>query len=147
MAFDFPSSPTIGQSYLNYVWDGEKWTTSGSMLGAVRYDIAQGLTSAQKAQARSNIDVLKKNYIINGAMQVSQENGDTVGSTNGYYMCDMWRMVAVTTGVMQTQRVQVATPSGATDRIRLAVNTADTSIAASEQVQLFTAIELSLIHI
>lgn len=26
MAFNFPSSPTVGQTYSQYVWDGEKWT-------------------------------------------------------------------------------------------------------------------------
>ena len=26
MAYDFPSSPSVGQAYDKYVWDGEKWT-------------------------------------------------------------------------------------------------------------------------
>ena len=41
----------------------------------VRYDTAPSLTLDQKAQARANIDVTQKNYILNGAMMVSQENG------------------------------------------------------------------------
>ena len=31
-AFDFPTSPAIGQAYGNYIWDGEKWTTIGKPL-------------------------------------------------------------------------------------------------------------------
>jgi hypothetical protein len=40
MALDFPSSPTVGQIYptpapgvISYRWDGEKWTTVGTMQG------------------------------------------------------------------------------------------------------------------
>jgi hypothetical protein len=28
MAFDFPNSPSVGQAYLNYTWDGEKWVSA-----------------------------------------------------------------------------------------------------------------------
>lgn len=55
---------------------------------AVRYDAMQTLTAAQKSQARANIDMLKKNYIINGGMQISQENGTTAVSANGSYPVD-----------------------------------------------------------
>ena len=52
MAFDFPASPTVGQAFNGWVWDGEKWQMQGSAAqGAVRYDIAQGLTAAQQTQA------------------------------------------------------------------------------------------------
>lgn len=35
MAFDFPNSPTNGQVFGNYTWDGEKWVaTSGGSGGA-----------------------------------------------------------------------------------------------------------------
>jgi hypothetical protein len=30
MAFDFPNSPTVGQTYLGYVWDGLAWQVQGS---------------------------------------------------------------------------------------------------------------------
>ena len=53
-------------------------TGASAFTYAVRYDAAQTLTPAQRSQARSNIDVTKKNYIINGAMMVSQENGATL---------------------------------------------------------------------
>lgn len=56
MAIDFPNFPTVGQVFLNYSWDGQKWiATSGAPVGAVRYDMAQSLTPPQQAQARTNI--------------------------------------------------------------------------------------------
>ena len=33
MAFDFPSSPTVGQVYQGYTWDGEKWDGGGAATG------------------------------------------------------------------------------------------------------------------
>jgi len=50
-------------------------TTLGSAAttaGAVRFDVAQGLTTNQQAQARSNIGTTKRNYLINGAFQINQ---------------------------------------------------------------------------
>lgn len=34
MAFNFPSSPSKGQKYLSYVWDGEKWTSVSGVVAA-----------------------------------------------------------------------------------------------------------------
>lgn len=33
MAYDFPSSPTVGQTYQGYTWDGEKWNSGGAATG------------------------------------------------------------------------------------------------------------------
>lgn len=33
MAFDFPSSPTVGQTYQGYRWDGEKWDGGSVFTG------------------------------------------------------------------------------------------------------------------
>src|SRR6185295_16895875 len=119
MGIDFPSSPVLNQLHPipiapgvpQYRWDGEKWVTATSidMPGTVRYDTAQTLTPAQKAQARSNIDCLKKNYIINGGMQVSQENGATAGTTSGYYPVDMFSCMLSNAGVQSF--AQVASPA------------------------------------
>jgi hypothetical protein len=32
MAYNFPNSPTIGEEFEHYMWDGEKWTISGEAL-------------------------------------------------------------------------------------------------------------------
>jgi hypothetical protein len=38
MAYDFPNSPSVGQSYQGYTWDGEKWiATLGGGGKAARY--------------------------------------------------------------------------------------------------------------
>src|SRR4029077_21032044 len=63
-------------------------TSRAALTQVVRYDVAQSLTSTQQAQARANIGSLKKNYIINGAMMVSQENGATTGTVSGYFPVD-----------------------------------------------------------
>lgn len=31
MAFDFPSSPTVGQVANGYVWDGQRWAGNGNL--------------------------------------------------------------------------------------------------------------------
>jgi hypothetical protein len=75
MAFDFPTSPALGQTYtlagITYVWDGQKWLVK-----------QVGLPPVKTAQAR--------NRMGNGAMLVSQENGNTIGNVSGYYPADQW---------------------------------------------------------
>lgn len=44
MAFDFPSSPTIGQAYQGYTWDGEKWTLAATASALVVRSYLAGLT-------------------------------------------------------------------------------------------------------
>ena len=121
MAFDFPSSPSVGALYPaspgpgipQYRWDGQAWVmASAPQTGAVRYDVAQGLTYLQQAQARSNTGALKKNYIVNGAMQVSQENGATAGTTTGYYVVDEFFMSFSQNGAVSLQQVASRTPGG-----------------------------------
>ena len=65
MAFDYPSSPSIGQVANGYVWDGEKWVSAGSVPGpAVARVDALGWSGMQ----------------VNGSMEVSQEFGATLGA-------------------------------------------------------------------
>lgn len=122
-------------------------TSRAALTQVVRYDAAQTLTAAQKAQARANIDVLKRNYIINGAMMISQENGATAGAGAagvGYYpvdaFCVLW---AGTTGAYLTNQLTGApiTPAGSPNRLYVTVNTADTSVGTSDLVQIFQNIE------
>ena len=144
MAFDFPNSPTIGQVYNGYVWDGEKWQVQGAAtFGAVRYDTAQGLTSAQKSQARSNIDVLKKNYIINGAMMISQENGSTSGGVSGYYPVDQFfSNITGSSGTIATAQVTNSpSPAGSPNRLRYVAATADAAVAAGDLAWVTTRVE------
>jgi hypothetical protein len=128
MAFDFPNSPSEGTLFAPtggpvYVYTGGVWRMQGS---------GQVVT----AEAR--------NRIVNGAMQISQEWGDTaLGPTGGMnsYAADQWLGASTTTGTATQQRVQSVTPNGSKDRIRLTVNTADTSLAAGEYQLLMQIIE------
>jgi len=146
MAFDFPSSPTVGQVYSGYVWDGEKWQVQGAATsGAVRYDLAQGLSSNQQVQARSNIGVTKKNYIINGGMQISQEYAGGSVSFMGInaYPVDMFNCTGGTSGGITANGQQVVgvTPGNATHRLRVTVTAANASVPAGDNVQIMHPIE------
>jgi hypothetical protein len=113
-----------------------------AVTGSVRYDAAQTLTANQQAQARANIDVTQKNYIINGAMMISQENGTTAGSVGGYTPVDMFIMsTGGTTGVFSARQVASVTPGGSPNRIRISVTTADAAVAAGDLVNVYTSIE------
>jgi hypothetical protein len=120
---------------------GQRVVTSISTGSAVVYDVAQGLTINQRAQARSNIDVLKKNYIINGAMMVSQENGATAGTTTNFYPVDMFFMAFSNAGTQTASWVGVVTPGGSGSRIRITATAADASVGAGDFCVLIQAIE------
>lgn len=117
MAIDFPSSPSIGQTFtvggLIYTWDGVAWNLPSS--------VQIGTADAENA-------------ILNPSMQISQQNGATAGNTNNYHPVDQWYLNLNTTGVVNVQ--QVAAPAGVASpspsRLRCTVATADTSIAAGE---------------
>lgn len=151
MGINFPNAPTVGQLWPQpatpgvpvWRWDGQAWMTgSADIIGAVRYDAAQTLTAAQKSQARANIDALKKNYVINGAMQVSQENGATVGTLFNYYPVDQFGIFAVgTTVALNIAQVASPTPAGSPNRIRFTVTAADAAVAAGDMVHIRTKIE------
>ena len=73
---DFPSSPTIGQQYttpngVTYVWDGVKWTTSGSAGPAMPV-------------------AMNDNRIINGDFRIDQRNNGASGTAIGVYTVDRW---------------------------------------------------------
>jgi hypothetical protein len=81
--------------------------------------------------------VTKKNYIVNGGMQVSQENGTTTGTGGGagvYYPVDQF-FVAVggtTTAVISSSQVESRTPGGSPYRLRATVTTADTVVDSGD---------------
>ena len=72
MAINFPSSPSEGQKFIN---------------GAVAYTFAGGVWNASPLET-----ALPFNYIVNPAMQVSQQNARVAGNTNGYYPADQWML-------------------------------------------------------
>jgi hypothetical protein len=100
---------------------------------AVRYDQTQGLTAAQQVQARANIGVTQKNYIVNGSLQVSQENGLTAGSVNGYYAADQWMSnYVLSAGAITFAQNATITPSGSPKRLRVTVTGVNAAPAAGD---------------
>lgn len=111
----------------------------------LQFDDAMSLTATQKAQARANIDVLKKNYIINGAMMVSQENGTTAGTTTSYYPVDQFFVSFVNGGTCSVAQVASVTAAGSPNRIRFTVTAADAAVASTDTASIRQYIEGSRI--
>lgn len=85
---------------------------------------------------------IARNRIVNPAMQVSQENVNTSGTTNGYYAADQFATYRVTSaGTITSQRVQSLTPNGSKDRYRVTITVADASLAAGEYLTIVSNIE------
>jgi len=82
-----------------------------------------------------------KNYIVNPGMRISQENGASSSTTNGYFPVDQWKISHFQDGTLTTQQVSSATPGGSENRIRMTVTSADTSIAAGQYAFLVQPIE------
>jgi hypothetical protein len=125
MAFDFPNSPTIGQIAYGYTWDGEKWLspfTAPNTFGAV-----------------------KKNYVINGGMQIAQEQPQGFNynlGTGQSYPVDMFAVNANgTTGVATITQAVSRTPGGSQNRLRITVITADAAVAAADFYRIIQAVE------
>lgn len=107
-------------------------------------DEPNAFTQLQKAQARANIDALKRNYAINSAMMISQENGATSGALSGsnYYPVDEFPVAKnLATGTANTAQVASTTPGGSLNRLRVTVTAAQVTIAAGERAQIRHVIE------
>ena len=66
--------------------------------------VSSGSTSTF-APSKRYVDVHRDgNIIINGGMDVSQENGDNVGTTNGYYPADMFTVGYLSDGTFSLAR-------------------------------------------
>jgi hypothetical protein len=85
--------------------------------------------------------VMKKNYIINGAMQISQEFGSTALGSNGQHPADQFFFMLATTGGVSFGQVGVRTPGGSIARIRFTVTTADAAVGAGDYVFIVQHIE------
>ena len=84
----------------------------------------------------------RRNMIINGAMQVAQRGTSEtgVGGSSGYFTVDRFRLNVTTSGRF-TMSQSTDTPNGFPNSLKLDCTTADTSIAADEQIRLNYRIE------
>ena len=106
MAVDFPSSPTVGQTFtsggVTWLYDGVKWTstsaatglylpiTGGTLTGDLILNrdaqVALGAATLEQVQARGS----GANRIINGDMRIDQRNQGAAGTATGVYTVDRW---------------------------------------------------------
>lgn len=114
--------------------------------GAVAASLAEVLAGTNTAKFVSPATAAavrhRRNRLVNPAMQVSQENSNTSGTTNGYYAADQWAMYRVTSaGTITAQRVQSQTIYKSKDRFRVTITAADASLAAGEYLTINQNIE------
>lgn len=88
----------------------------------------------------------RRNRIVNGDKLVSQENGQTAGTTNGRYISDQNAMYFVTSaGTFTGVNVLTLSPAGGY-RDRITITTADASLAAGENLTYTQNIEGSSVR-
>jgi hypothetical protein len=104
-------------------------------------DPATALQAATKQYVDNKPSGAKKNYIINGAMQVSQENGATAGTPSNYYAVDQFYVGYSNAGAISFGQVASPSPAGSPNRIRLTVTTADTAVGSNDLSYIATSIE------
>lgn len=97
--------------------------------------------AADESAAREVLRIQRKNYVINGAMMVSQENGSSAGTVNDYYPVDLFRYLGDHDGAISVAQVASVTPAGSPNRLRITVTTADTSIGATQVATIWHSIE------
>ena len=87
---------------------------------------------------------VNRNLVINGAMNVAQRGTSStgIGGSSGYFTCDRWLIAQSGDGrLTMSQDSSVPTGKGFANSIKLDCTTADTSIAASEFLQIVQKIE------
>jgi hypothetical protein len=107
---------------------------------AAGVDDSKYVTPLGVAQAQAAAITRARNRIVNPAMQVSQENGDTLGAVSSYYAADQW-FAPFIGAVCSFQRVASVTPRGSPKRLRLIVTTAKPALAAGDFTSFFQYME------
>jgi len=133
-----PSNPVVGT-----LW----WKSD---LGAlyVYYDdgntkqFVEAAAPAVPAAAYVQKTARRSNLVINGALNVSQENGNTEGTTDAYYAADqIYGRMAVASAAYGFARIANANLSGSQYRLRYRVTTAKASLVANDIAGVITRLE------
>jgi hypothetical protein len=125
-------------------------TVSGADL-AVLVDVSDTTMSATGTNKKITLTELTAqvtgaavhNRIMNGGMEIAQRGTSFATIANGTYSLDRWRFSSAATSAAITASQQTDAPSANEfqNSLRLAVTTADTSIAAGDQVNIQQRIE------
>ena len=85
----------------------------------------------------------RRNIVINGAMQVAQRSASVtgIGASAGYFTCDRWNINTGSSAGRLTMTQTADGPVGFANCIKLDCTTADTSIAAGENLILQQSFE------
>jgi hypothetical protein len=127
MALNFPDTPTVGQIFPSppqvgvpqWQWDGNEWVSASAGVSVPT--------------------PIVKNYIINGGMQISQEQGTNALTTSGTYPADQFFQAFINATVSTAQNTTV-TPNSS-HRIRVTVTAAHATVAAGDYLYLATRLE------
>lgn len=104
---------------------------------------AEAAASAASVNAAQISMSRRKNLIVNGSLIDSQENGNTLGATNGYFPADQFGLYfSSATAAMSIQRVQSSKSlAGAANKLEFKTTTAKASLAATDFVLISQPIE------
>lgn len=133
MPFDFPPSPAFPANPT----EGQIFTPPGGPTYVFRSPVWRTATPGQALTA------LPRNRFTNGAMQISQENGNTASpaaAAGTWYAADQWLAAWQLTGTAYAWRAATAAASSGY-MIRLTIGTATPSLAAGAYIQYVQNIE------
>jgi hypothetical protein len=135
MAYDFPASPSVGTLFApaggpSWQWNGTGWINV-SPAGLIQEAPLDGQNYVRRNGVWVPAPTPSNNRIVNGAMQISQENGSTLGSTVGYYPADQWvsNFITLTTSAVRTASTD---PRIGPFYISNGINVAKPSLAAGD---------------
>lgn len=121
--------------------DADEFGVWDSVSGLLRKVTWANIVAKLAGIFARRIDV-RRNLWVNGSFKDSQENGNTLGTTNGYYPADQIALFFVASAAaMSVQRVQARTLANASDQIEFKTTTAKASLAAGDYVTLTQNIE------
>ncbi len=102
-------------------------------------------------EAQENLGILSANYtlmsmqpslIVNGSLIDSQQNGNTLGTTNGYFAADQFALYfTAATAAMSIQRIESRTLAGSAHKLEFKTTTAKTTLGATDYVSISQPIE------
>ena len=134
-----PASPLQGQMWFKsstgvlYTWYTDPNSSAWIQVSASPQMVDNGYR--RKTANRYNM-------VVNGALNVSQENGNTEGTTPGYYAADQMTMEPGGSGLsVGFSRVAVANLSGSQYRLQLRVITPKASLGTGDISGMLTKIE------
>lgn len=107
----------------------------------VRYDVAQTLNADQRSHVHASIGPRPYSAFLNGSLHISQETGMVLQTAGDKYPADLWYCGMATSGSFSYGLVASRTPAGNPNRMRFTCVTADASVASTDFVGLYYAVE------